>query len=261
MNNKGFAITTVLYGTFLLFMMLLLAMLGILSTYKDKMEILIENTNGARDIIEGNKDEVVEEEKPPVDDDSDDFDFNLVRCTAGRGWTGKAQALVYTGDNYKFNYTFYWSMISEEDAKNSKNTTIPTAIDVGDYTVYWYSPQDTSCWYTGGRGTGDGVECAISCSIICGTNNIYVTAKKDLKYDGTAKELVSVANLEPSLGNKVYFSMISEEDAKNSKNTTIPTGTEAGTYTVYYYTEGHKDSDTFKHRCTMDWHIDVTISP
>lgn len=51
MNNKGFAITTVLYGTFLLFMMLLLSMLGILSTYKDKMEILIDNTNGARDII------------------------------------------------------------------------------------------------------------------------------------------------------------------------------------------------------------------
>jgi hypothetical protein len=37
MNNKGFAITTVLYGTFLLFIMLLVAMLGILSNYKKKI--------------------------------------------------------------------------------------------------------------------------------------------------------------------------------------------------------------------------------
>ena len=34
MNNKGFAITTVLYGTFLLFLLLLLLMLKILSNYK-----------------------------------------------------------------------------------------------------------------------------------------------------------------------------------------------------------------------------------
>ena len=52
MNNKGFAITTILYGTFLLFMMLLLTMRGILSNYKHKMDILVDNTNGARDIVD-----------------------------------------------------------------------------------------------------------------------------------------------------------------------------------------------------------------
>lgn len=51
LNNKGFAITAILYGTLILFLMLMLSMLGILSTYKDRLEILIENTNGARDII------------------------------------------------------------------------------------------------------------------------------------------------------------------------------------------------------------------
>lgn len=52
MNNKGFAITTILYGTLILFLMLLLSMLGILSSYKDKLEMLIENVNGgAREII------------------------------------------------------------------------------------------------------------------------------------------------------------------------------------------------------------------
>ena len=52
MNNKGFAITTILYGTLILFLMLLLSMLKILSTYSDRLEMLIENNNGARCIIE-----------------------------------------------------------------------------------------------------------------------------------------------------------------------------------------------------------------
>lgn len=51
MNNKGFAITTILYGVLILFLMLLVSMLGILSTYKDRLELLIESNNGARDII------------------------------------------------------------------------------------------------------------------------------------------------------------------------------------------------------------------
>ena len=51
MNNKGFAITTILYGTLILFLMLLLSMLGLLSIYKDRLEILIDSNNGARDII------------------------------------------------------------------------------------------------------------------------------------------------------------------------------------------------------------------
>jgi len=52
MNNKGFAITTILYGILILFLMLLLSMLGILSSYNDRMEMLIEHNKGARCIIE-----------------------------------------------------------------------------------------------------------------------------------------------------------------------------------------------------------------
>ena len=51
MNNKGFAITTILYGILILFLMLLVSMLGILNTYNDRLEMLIEINNGARDII------------------------------------------------------------------------------------------------------------------------------------------------------------------------------------------------------------------
>ena len=54
MNNKGFAITTILYGTLILFLMLILAMLGILSTYKDRLSMLLDGNNGARCIINDN---------------------------------------------------------------------------------------------------------------------------------------------------------------------------------------------------------------
>ena len=56
MNNKGFAITTILYGTLILFLMLLVSMLAILASYKDRLGMLIENNNGAREIINGSYD-------------------------------------------------------------------------------------------------------------------------------------------------------------------------------------------------------------
>ena len=54
MNNKGFAITTILYGIMVLFCFLLVSLLGILSSYRRTQEKLIENTNGARAIANGN---------------------------------------------------------------------------------------------------------------------------------------------------------------------------------------------------------------
>ena len=51
MNNKGFAITTILYGTLILFILLFFSLLGILSQYKSNLEKLVESTNGARGIV------------------------------------------------------------------------------------------------------------------------------------------------------------------------------------------------------------------
>lgn len=51
LNNKGFAITTILYGTLILFMLLFVSLLGILSQYRKNLEKLTESTNGARDIV------------------------------------------------------------------------------------------------------------------------------------------------------------------------------------------------------------------
>ena len=52
MNNKGFAITTILYGVLILFCLLLVSMLGILSTYRNNLEKLIKEDNGARAIAQ-----------------------------------------------------------------------------------------------------------------------------------------------------------------------------------------------------------------
>ena len=51
MNNKGFAITTIIFGLFILFMLLLMSFLGICANYIDNLSKLIDATGGARDII------------------------------------------------------------------------------------------------------------------------------------------------------------------------------------------------------------------
>ena len=51
MNNKGFAITTIIYGSFILFILLIVSFLGICATYKNNLSKLIDATGGARDII------------------------------------------------------------------------------------------------------------------------------------------------------------------------------------------------------------------
>lgn len=53
MNNKGFAITTILYGIMVLFCLLLVTLLSILSAYRKAQDKLINETNGARSIIDG----------------------------------------------------------------------------------------------------------------------------------------------------------------------------------------------------------------
>ena len=51
MNNKGFAITSILYGLLVMFLLIVVGTLGILSNQKKLMEELIDGDNGARDIV------------------------------------------------------------------------------------------------------------------------------------------------------------------------------------------------------------------
>lgn len=94
MNNKGFAITTILYGTLILFLMLMVSMLGILNTYKDRLEILIESNNGARDIINS-----VYEDSYVYNADS------LLVTLSGRKFYKANDGLVLVGYVYAGGYT------------------------------------------------------------------------------------------------------------------------------------------------------------
>ena len=79
MNNKGFAITTILYGVLIIFCLLLVSMLGILSTYRGNLEKLMTHTNGARDIIKSKREEAGE--NTPNGDETDmtlESDLDLV---------------------------------------------------------------------------------------------------------------------------------------------------------------------------------------
>ena len=48
-NNKGFAITTVIFGTMILFMLLLLSILGLTSNYLKNLNLLTDSANGTRE--------------------------------------------------------------------------------------------------------------------------------------------------------------------------------------------------------------------
>ena len=51
MNNKGFAITTMIFGTMILFMLLLVSLLGILSTYRNNLQKLVDSDEGTRELV------------------------------------------------------------------------------------------------------------------------------------------------------------------------------------------------------------------
>ena len=142
-------------------------------------------------------------------------------------YNGSAQELVSVSNNQG---DLYFSL---KESLNSNNYTtgdknIPTGTNVGTYRVYWYTPGNANYKATSGN---------VDVTINKGRNNVYVIKKDNLIYNGKNQELVNVLNKHGD----VYFSLTKSLDASNyttgSKN--IPTGKDAGTYTVYWYTPGN----------------------
>ncbi len=63
LKNNGFAISVVLYGLLILFLLLITSLLGILASYKAKMGKLIEDSNGANKFVQ---DKIENEEKTVI---------------------------------------------------------------------------------------------------------------------------------------------------------------------------------------------------
>lgn len=113
--------------------------------------------------------------------------------------------------------------ISYSEDNENWSSSVPSKTNAGDYTIYWK--------LTGDANHNDVASTAISVSIAKVTPTVTApTAKTGLVYDGTAQELVNAGStdygtLQYSLDNETY-------------STSIPSGINAGDYTVYYKVVG-----------------------
>ena len=136
----------------------------------------------------------------------------------GLTYNGSAKALVNAGTasngtmNYRIGTSGSWS------------TSIPTATDAGSYTVQYYA-----------QGTGGASNSATgSVQVTIAKANPTVTpptAKSGLKYTGSAQALVNAGS---TTGGTMQYKV-----GSGSWGTSIPTGTDVGTYTVYYQVVGN----------------------
>ena len=139
-------------------------------------------------------------------------------------YTGEAQALVTAGE--ADGGTLVYSL--EQNGEYSEK--IPTGTNAGDYTVWYKVIGDSNHSDTEPQSAAASIKKAVS----SGT----VTAN-DLTYTGETQELVTAGEAD---GGKLVYSL--EQDGDYTEN--IPTGTNAGDYTVWYKVIGdsnHSDSE------------------
>lgn len=103
-----------------------------------------------------------------------------------------------------------------------------SAINAGDY-IGTATPSDNYCW---SDRTIDPK--SYNWTISKANNTVSVTAKTGLTYNGSEQELVTVSKPDETI---VHYSISTELTSSNyaSGEKSIPKGTDAGTYTVYYY--------------------------
>ena len=136
----------------------------------------------------------------------------------GLTYNGSAKALVNAGVasngtmNYRIGTSGTWS------------TSIPTATNAGTYTVQYYA-QGTG----GASNSGTG---SVQVTIAKANPTVTApTAKSGLKYTGSAQALVNAGS---TTGGTMQYKV-----GSGSWGTSIPTGTDVGTYTVYYQVVGN----------------------
>ena len=155
------------------------------------------------------------------------------KAKTGLEYTGQPQALIEAGS------TTGGTMEYSLDGKTYA-TTIPTGTNGGTYTVYYRSNGNTNYDTV----TGDA---PISVTIAKAVPTVTAPkAKTGLEYTGEAQALIEEGS---TTGGTMEYSL----DGKNFA-TTIPTATDAGTYTVYYRVTGdanYKDVEALS--------LDVTI--
>ncbi|MBQ7798697.1 MAG: InlB B-repeat-containing protein, partial [Clostridia bacterium] len=141
-------------------------------------------------------------------------------------YDGTDHVLLQVTDRDETEDNVYYSIGTE--LKENGSTSLPTGKNAGTYKVYFYVPETTNYNSISGSAT---------INIARAENMLVVKAKQDLLYTGSAQELIEVSNTE-NLEESVYFSIGTELDSTNYKangTTTIPSATNVGTYSIYFY--------------------------
>ncbi|MBQ7225533.1 MAG: hypothetical protein IJX02_02900, partial [Clostridia bacterium] len=140
-------------------------------------------------------------------------------------YNGEAQALVSAGS------TDFGTMLYSLTEDGEYTTSIPTGTNAGSYTVYYY--------VQGNENVSDSTVASVTVEIAKAVASITAAPTPNtLTYIGEAQYLISAG--EADIGRMVYSLT---EDGEYT--TSIPQGTNAGDYTVWYYVQGdanHNDS-------------------
>lgn len=125
-------------------------------------------------------------------------------------YNGNAQALVNAGSGSG-------TMLYKLDS-GSWGTSIPTATNAGSYTVYYKVSESTNY--------NEGCESYVSCSIAKATPPNPIVNGISINYDGSSHALATASN---NVGTIYYSTNYS------TWSTSVPTSTNAGSWTVYWY--------------------------
>ena len=174
--------------------------------------------------------------------------YTINKATPTLVWRNTSQALPYTGNPAAItaptvtlvNGEIYSGEISYQyKAEGTDDYTNGLPIDAGTYTVMASIAAQGN--YTAASGE---LTLTIKKAAASGT----VTAVADLTYNGSAQALVTEGNV---TGGTMQYRLGESGDFSNQ----IPTATDAGEYSVYYYVQGdatHSDTEPVK--------VDVTIA-
>ncbi len=134
-------------------------------------------------------------------------------------YNGKAQELINAGtasDSGSMRYSL--------DSENW-SADIPTGTNAGSYTVYYKAVEE---------GADDSEVGQISVNIAKATPTVTAPTAKTLTYNGSAQVLINAGS---TTGGTMQYSLTQN----GTYSATIPTGTNAGSYTVYYKVVGNSN--------------------
>lgn len=173
--------------------------------------------------------------------------------TVSTNYTGEAISLVNAGSADHGDIYYALTYEDKEPSEELFSTTIPTAINPGTYYIWWFAKSSDPMY--------ESTEVACITSTIIGgkddPNIIRPVGKDELSYSGDYQDLLS--NLATSTSGIPKYLVTKESpisgapDPKTIPYTeNMPQGKDAGTYYVWYYSDGDKP--------TVPEYITVTIS-